>query len=231
MALFAALSYAVTQSGRGGGNVDRETAALAASQLVQYGALANSVITRMQIAGGCSDTDFSFERSPFDGTDAAYVNPTSPSDFSCHFYHPNGGAMTEFDPNSVTGLTEATSEAEFYGSARISGVGTDLNGPPLNLATDLAMYVRNIDPSTCDALNDGIGLPQTFTDSGDLNVAPFIGSYNVQDGLDGCVGIVAGDFCNDDPSISPIGSRRVINACFIENDTGDRIYFHAVLAR
>ena len=228
MALFAALSYAVTQSGRGGGNVNRETAALAASQLVQYGALANSVITRMQIAGGCSDTDFSFERSPFDGTDAAYVNPTSPSDFSCHFYHPNGGNMVEFDPNSVTGLTEATSEAEFYGSASIAGAGNPNNTGPAG--ADLTLFMRNISTAACDSINDGIGLDTTHGDSGDLNVVPFAGTYTSVDGVDGCFDITAGG-CVDFNEDSPWGEPNIPNACFRENDTDDFIYFHVVLPR
>ena len=232
VALFAALSYAVTQSGRGGGGIDRETTALSASQLVQYGALANSVITRMRIATGCAENEFSFERSPFDGTDAAYVNPIANArgDFSCHFYHPNGGNMVEFDPNSAAGLTEATSEVEFYGHVRISGVATEGSGPT-DEGTDLAVYVRNIDPTACGVINNGVGLNEIVTDFGDINVEPFTGDYAVSDGLDGCFDTTGGGTCGGDPSMSPIGSRNIQNGCFIESMGGDHVYFHVLLPR
>ena len=51
VALFAALSYAVTQSGRGSGTVDRETAMITAGQITQYPAGLRTAITRMIITG------------------------------------------------------------------------------------------------------------------------------------------------------------------------------------
>jgi len=51
VALFAALSYAVTQSTRGGGNADEETSLIIASQYLQYGAGLKVAIMRMIISG------------------------------------------------------------------------------------------------------------------------------------------------------------------------------------
>ena len=51
VALFAALSYAVTQSGRGGGSIDRETAELNAAQIVQYMGAMQSAVQKLQLYG------------------------------------------------------------------------------------------------------------------------------------------------------------------------------------
>lgn len=238
MALFAALSYAVTQSGRGGGGIDRETAALAAAQIVQRGSLIESVIDRMRIAGGCSNESISFERSPFDGSDAAYVNPNAPADLSCHVFANNGGGISEIDIDNIPGLTSAASMEEFYGGVNVSGTGTTGNrsfpvGDPAP-HTDLSLVIRNISEAACDAINNGNGLGITSTDGGDLNTDPFIGEFNQQDLVDGCAGTPQGNVsgnCLNTISDSPWGSRGIDYFCFIENNTGNRIFLDVVLAR
>ena len=54
VALFAALAYAVTQSGRGGGSTEREQGALKASQLMQYAAGLSTAAQRLQLINGCT---------------------------------------------------------------------------------------------------------------------------------------------------------------------------------
>lgn len=51
VALFGALSYAVTQSGRGSGTIDRETDPLIVAELLDYGAFVRTAITRMILTG------------------------------------------------------------------------------------------------------------------------------------------------------------------------------------
>tara|TARA_B100000686_G_scaffold327900_1_gene387276 strand:+ start:2215 stop:2541 length:327 start_codon:yes stop_codon:yes gene_type:complete len=60
VALFAALSYAVTNSGRGSAGVDREQAEIYASQILQQASALEAAVMRLTITGGCSDTDINF---------------------------------------------------------------------------------------------------------------------------------------------------------------------------
>ena len=57
--LFAALSYAITQSNRSGGNASRETNLVAGTTVTQYPSAIRTAITRMLLRGvSASDIDF-----------------------------------------------------------------------------------------------------------------------------------------------------------------------------
>ena len=96
VALFAALSYAVTSSSRsGGGGVEKDKAKLVASQMVQWASSMEQGITRMKLINRCTNAQLSFEAAPFYGTDSAYLNPNSPADKRCFLFHPNGGGVAD----------------------------------------------------------------------------------------------------------------------------------------
>ena len=62
VALFAALSYAITQSGRGGGSVSQQTALITAGQVTEQPADVRSATTRM-ILTGITGTSIVFDTS------------------------------------------------------------------------------------------------------------------------------------------------------------------------
>jgi hypothetical protein len=98
VALFAALSYAITGSSRSGGDtISKDKAKIAAAEIVQYGTQLEQAVTRLKVINGCSDTQLSFERVPFDGSDTAYLNPNAPLNFKCHVFHPAGGGVSYRD--------------------------------------------------------------------------------------------------------------------------------------
>ena len=194
--------------------------------------MANTV-RRLELLGRCNETELSFERAPFDGTDTDYVNTTpSPSDLSCHIYHPNGGNLTEFNPNSAPGLTTGSPEIEVQSFVQVLGAGTSLltNGPSPETA-DLVMILRNMTEAACTAINRNIGLNLIPTDVGDLNFRPFNGSFNAvsgnRDNIDGCFDITGG-LC---ASIDQVPWGLSPNACFRDGTTNDLIYFHVLKAR
>lgn len=236
VALFAALSYAVTQSGRGGGNIDRETASLTASQIEQFSGQVISAVNRLRLVNGCSETEISFEKSPFDGSDAAYDNALSPNDFSCHIYHSNGGGVTELDIDNLSGLTNGASAVEAYASVMIMGAGTSPTGAmaPGNPAgepfTDLTILVRDLTDEACTAVNNAVGLSPTPEDSGNVDVRPFVGDYTPYDTIDGCFHLTGGG-CATRPDDSPFYINRTLSGCFVEASSGENIYFSVVLGR
>ena len=99
MALFAALSYAVTQSGRGGGSVDREQSLLRASEILQYTSQIKAATDRLRLVNGCDLTELSFQADwNEDGLDqpiaADQVNSNTPADGSCRYFHTNGAGLS-----------------------------------------------------------------------------------------------------------------------------------------
>ena len=97
VALFAALSYAVTRTGRGGGGTERETRQLRANELLQHAASVADAVTRLKIVSGCSDTQISFQ-SPETGT--TYENLSAPADESCHVFSRQGGSVPFLRPDT-----------------------------------------------------------------------------------------------------------------------------------
>jgi len=99
VALFAALSYAITLSGRGARTMGKETAILAGAQAAQYAGLMERTITRLRISSGCTASTISFENNVV----AGYENASAPADKSCHVFDPAGGGMTFLKPPPSVG--------------------------------------------------------------------------------------------------------------------------------
>lgn len=86
VALFAALSYAVTQSSRSGGNdISDEQLRLNQSRIENIASAIQAASLRLRIGKGCSTINYSIPED------------WSGSDFSCHIYHPNGAGLSYQD--------------------------------------------------------------------------------------------------------------------------------------
>ncbi|MGM0422454.1 MAG: hypothetical protein ACQEQL_05060 [Pseudomonadota bacterium] len=146
VALFAALSYAVTQSGRGGGGVDREQALIAASQITQYGAGLRTTLTRMVITGsGATDI-------VFDGT----------GDEADQVFHVNGGGAVDQAPpaNAGTATTYTYMPTDGTNGFHVTGVGSDDAGD----GQDILVGVDGLSLAVCRAINTGLGLDAAPTE-------------------------------------------------------------------
>ncbi len=89
VALFAALSYAITNSSRGGVGIDKEQAELDAAVASQCDAAVEYGVNKLKIIQGCDDDQISYELS--DGTNE---NPNNTSDTSCFVFDNDGAGVT-----------------------------------------------------------------------------------------------------------------------------------------
>lgn len=149
VALFAALSYAITQSGRGGGNVTQQTALITAGQVTEQPADVRSATTRM-ILTGITGTSIVFDASAsvnnvFDtvtgGGGATNVPP------------PTGACNSAADCAAwvyVPAYTNASTHGYF-----ILGVGSGgVNGSD---AMALLKGTSGVSDQVCQAIQKGLG--------------------------------------------------------------------------
>ncbi len=150
VALFAALSYAVTQSTRGGGKSDTsgESAELKASQYLQYGAALKLAVDRMIISGTAPEDIVVHGANAGVACTAGTVN--------CVFGPSGGGAVEvqyQYDPtiDKYTLMFEYDGVAE---SKYVDGVGT--SGPEIMMQRSFQQNDKG--QKLCAALNKGAGI-------------------------------------------------------------------------
>lgn len=149
VALFAALSYAVTQSSRtGGGASDGETNLISSAQITQYPASVRTAIVRM-IIGGVDAAQFNFD-PPADFGVTCNAAPTA-----CVF-HPSGGGATSVTapPDIMASGTQGT--WIFTSDFAIESIGTTASA---NTANDIIAFLPGIKQSICERLNTELGVP------------------------------------------------------------------------
>lgn len=144
VALFAALSYAITQSGRGSGNVDRETVAILAGQIVEQPAAVRTAVTRMIITGiDESAITFTGDTDEFDVFDIAN----------------GGGGATDVPPPPNACVTPPCADWTYIPAADtdsghyIVGVGT--------VSTEAIAFLGDVTSQVCSQILKGLGLTTT----------------------------------------------------------------------
>jgi len=98
VALFAALSYAVTQSGRGNAGIEREQQMINQAVSEQCTASVNYAVNKLKLIVGCDSSEISYELA--DGSNA---NASAPADKSCHIFHANGAGVAPCGAYSAGG--------------------------------------------------------------------------------------------------------------------------------
>ena len=171
VALFAALSYAITQSGRGGGSVSQQTALITAGQMTEEPADIRSAVTRMVLTG-VTGTNITF-------TGAATANDVFDS-------ANGGGGATNVPPPAAACNTTADCSAWVYIPAYvatgthgyfITGVGSaGVNGSDALAVLQGPNTANNgITSQVCTAIQKGLGFatstPPTLAATVDLTTA------------------------------------------------------------
>tara|TARA_B100000686_G_C16776080_1_gene968569 strand:- start:439 stop:1188 length:750 start_codon:yes stop_codon:yes gene_type:complete len=101
VALFAALSYAVTNSSRGGSGIDKEQEKLDQAMTQQCSAMIDYGVNKLKVFNGCAAEQISYQLP--DGTNQ---NDNNPSDTNCFLFDPDGADLTAcgvyLEPTGVT---------------------------------------------------------------------------------------------------------------------------------
>lgn len=220
VALFGALSFAVTQGMRGGvADISKEKADAAATELMTFGKAVEQGVQRMFVRG-VSENDICFDHDAYPGGDTTYEHAGC-ADTSNRVFHPDGGGISY---KSFVGAGDFNIVSErFSGHNEANGVGTTCGTAS---CADLLYVVRMQDtfgPSVeiCNAINRGVGVnlsaPPTDThiDTGSAFRGTFVLGQTIADGGQ------ATEF---------VGKQ---SGCIHETTGGgnDYVFYHTIIAR
>ena len=224
VALFAALSYAVTSSNRmGSSSISRDKAKAYAAQIIQNSTNIRQAIMRVKISNGCTDATLDFSNGVYQNTSGAPTWPTNsnaPASKVCHIFDSAGGGVTPvvpvhdaIDSSVATGSTIKRGHGQLRVS-QLAGIGTD--GPAgTESANDIGIIHKLLKKEVCIAINDMVGVANP---SG--NPPPAAGSGS------------GGSYTNGSLAATGISSTAPGSPVYCQDSGGgDYQYFHALVER
>ena len=148
VALFAALSYAVTSSSRsGGGDANSETNLINSATITQYPASIRTAIVRM-IIGGRDETTLNFDK-PVDFATTCDATPGP-----CVF-HPGGGGATRVTASPDVVTAAAQTDWIFTSDFGINLVGST---NATNASNEIIAFLPGISSALCAKINEELGI-------------------------------------------------------------------------
>ncbi len=220
VALFAALSYAVTSSTRSGGSdASRETNLISSAQITQYPSSVSTAIVRMLISGKSFD-EIRFNR-PSEFSDLGTV-----SDKTIGVFHPTGGSATYIQAPSdvmVSSGTNPNGHWVFNAELEVPQIGLEGAG-----GNDITAYLIGVKSSICQKINEEHGLGSTIPQLNGDRVAAY-GDRMYDDGTTDYV-IPTTDVTDITDGSNGFDGRPF--GCFQNNGSGDEyVYYHVVVER
>ncbi len=198
VALFAALSYAVTQSTRsGGGNASAEQVQLRAGELISYMTGVQARVSRMLLTGNVNVLNLATASPVYTlgpvGTQSAncWNDNTSCTGTACQVFNTGN---PEGVPPRVFGPEYVTAGAGMAGRVTPGHIGKrqmavyNVGSP----ASDLVIYIAYIRADVCNAINAKMGMTTNFTESQSYPIGGEEGT-SVGGNFGGCGGPAAWD--------------------------------------
>ncbi len=220
VALFAALSYAVTQSTRsGGGSTEREKAILSSASMTQGPTAMRTALIRM-VLGGVDVADLLFNTPSTFG---------AVSDKGLLVFHPTGGgAVYQRAPaDLMTGQNQGT---WFYNASfDIPEIGTDGSG-----GNDIIAFLPGVTTSVCRQVNEEFAISTTgcTLTAAVPNLAAAADETKVRTNLDSAGGAFP---TADEDDIQGNGCTSFTgqpSGCFYSSDNGgENVYYSVLLER
>jgi hypothetical protein len=208
VALFAALSYAVTQSTRGGGSSDSETNLINSAQATQYPAGVRTATVRM-ILNGISISDLEFNPP------SSFSSCTSPK--LCVFHPSGGGATYASAPGDLMASTSAGTW-RFNGEFEIVDVGISSSGA--SAGNEILALLPGVTKSLCDRVNEELGIAGDIVTSSDAAA-----DYNVD--MDNTYSMPAAEFVLGDSNTLALKGQPF--GCFQNQASGPYVYYHVLV--
>ena len=218
IALIGILTGILTRSGSSvdqGGDVEQSR--IKASSIMRYAKGLEEAITQMKLRG-ISENEISFEN---DKTSVDYTNDRCNRD-DCLLFDVNGGGQVYLPPPAGT---SRASEWLFTGYNNVGNedgpVGTteDIRG------NDLLIMLPGISQSLCTQINRDLGVANPGgkppRDENGIGLEPFTGTFFDAGGAPVTI----------DADPPPFELNRKQTACFYDDNSGQLIFYHAILVR
>jgi hypothetical protein len=223
VALFAALSYVVTQSTRsGGGSTEREKNILSSAQMTQYPTSLRTAIIRMVLGG------VAVENLKFNAPGTAGFTTISSIQL---VFHPQGGAVGHQDGPADLSATGNANLTWFYNANfHIPGVGIDTSG-----GNEVIAFLPGVSSGICRQVNEEMGISTTgcTLEGGVPVIQTGVTEALVEASLVDAVPFPGGP----GPAVTPQGCttnfNRQASACFYRGTapTGEYVFFSVLLER
>lgn len=210
VALFAALSYAVTQSSRSGGDAGRETNMINAAQLTQFPASVRTSVMRLVI----------------DGVPVENMHFNTPSDIvnaGVSVFSPSGGGSVYQQATSSIMADQRPGKWYFNLEFEVLDLGNSGNDGVTD--NELIAFLPNITRPICERVNQEAEIPNLPVTSSDLSATY---EENMDDsyteptgaGVD-LIAAMAGSDAEDDMRGKAFG-------CFRNTSTGDYVFYNVL---
>ena len=227
VALFAALSYAVTSSSRSGGNdANNETNLISSATITQYPAAIRTAILRMQVSDGVDISDLEFN-APDVFEDCTAVN----SVVGAHcVFHPNGGSATYVSAPADVMDDNQPGVWTFNGDFEINNIGISTDGS--EAGNEIIAFLPGIKQGVCNRINQELGITgipatgATIAGTDDTTA----GYNRIMDeglGIEGTNDILLGSETGAIAGTAALDGQAY--GCFRNTASGDYVYFHVLV--
>ncbi len=211
VALFAALSFAVSNMIRGNESIEREKSSIYASEILTYAKSLKEAVQMIKISNGCSDEDISFENSVLSGYEHSPATTNK-----CKIFHASGGGLSYIKPN--IDVNDGI-DWIFTGDNDGFNIGSQCN---FASCSDLIAILPDISLEVCKDINKKLNispLNNYITQEDDsFSTLKFQGSYSYNNRI------------SDSSSYKALDGKY--SGCFEGNDTpqsSGKYYFYQIL--
>ena len=212
--LLAALSFAISQGGRGGNSeLSRERQRLLASEILEYSDTVKKAVQILRLRG------VGFDQLDFDSPGLAGYNNAACATGDCMIFDLAGGAVVykEASPDVMA----IGSDWIFAANNEVEGIGTTTGTAD---SAELLMILQPLKKEICANINDRLGVPNNGAgddppDDADIDISlPFTGG----DAYSQTVG--------DEAGATKLG-HGLQAACFREVSSGNYTFYQVLIAR